>query len=145
MKRAKRLEPVSEMAEEAERECAQRVAAVNKRLADAEKRCTDLKRYVEEYRVMFQQRAKVGMSVAGLRDYQIFIARLNEAVKQQDNVVAQVRNDCERERKRWIDAAARKRAVDKVIDKARAEDQRSEDRALQKDTDERAQRISGAR
>jgi len=44
----------------------------------------------------------------------------------------------------WLEAAARKSAVNKVIENARLEDQKMEDRLLQKDTDERAQRGKGA-
>ena len=144
MKRSKRLEPVAEMAVEEERECAGRVATIQQRLDEANKRSAELKRYVVEYQSMFQQRAAAGIDMAGLRDYQTFLARLNEAVGQQDAVVGQIESDCARARVQWLEAAARKSAVNKVIENARLEDQKMEDRLLQKDTDERAQRGKGA-
>ncbi len=145
MKRAKRLEPVGAMAAETERKCAAQLAAAQRRLAEAEKRCAELQRYLSEYRDVFQRRAAAGMGVSGMRDYQTFIARLSEAVKQQQGVQAQLQSDCERARTSWLEAAARKSAVGKVIANVRSEDQRLEDRQIQKESDERAQRMRGAR
>jgi len=145
VKRAKRLEPVGALAEEAERKCAAQLAGAQRRLAEAEKRCAELQRYLSEYRNIFQQRAAAGMGVSGMRDYQTFIARLSEAVRQQEGVQAQLQSDCERARMCWLEAAARKSAVGKVIANVRSEDQRLEDRRNQKETDERAQRVRGAR
>src|SRR5579862_4545504 len=140
MKRSKRLEPVGEMAVEEERECAGRVAGIQQRLDEANKRQVELKRYVVEYQSMFQQRAAAGIDMAGLRDYQTFLARLNEAVRQQDVVIAQIESECARARVEWLEAAARRSAVNKVIENARLEDRKVEDRMLQKESDERAQR-----
>jgi flagellar protein FliJ len=145
MKRSKRLEPVSELAEEEERECALQVAGLQKRLEDAQKRDAELKRYLVEYQSMFQQRAAAGMGVAGLRDYQTFLARLTDAVRQQDSVVSQIEADCARARVKWLEAAARKNAVSKVIESARSEDQKLEERRSQKESDEQAQRRGGGR
>lgn len=145
MKRSKRLEPVGELAEEEERACALQVANLQKRLDEALKRGSELKRYLVEYQSMFQQRAAAGMGVAGLRDYQTFLARLNDAVRQQETVIAQLEADCARARVDWLEAAARKNAVSKVIENARTEDQKVEERRSQKETDEHGQRRHGER
>jgi flagellar FliJ protein len=145
VKRSKRLEPVGALAEEAERNCAAQLASAQDRLAEAERRCVDLKRYLGEYQNMFQRRATAGMGVSGMRDYQTFIARLGEAVRQQDRQVAQLQSECERARAHWLEAAARKSAVRKVIANVRSEDQKLEERRNQKESDERAQRLGGAR
>jgi flagellar FliJ protein len=142
MKRSKRLKPVGELADEEERECSLKVANYQKRLDEAQKRAIELRRYMVEYQSMFQQRAAAGMGVSGLRDYQTFLARLTDAVRQQDSVVAQVESDCARARVNWLEAAARKNAVSKVISSALTEDRKLEDRRSQKETDEQAQRRS---
>jgi flagellar FliJ protein len=139
------LEPVGALAEEAERERAAEVAGLQQRLAEAERRCVELKRYLEEYQTMFQRRASAGIGVSGMRDYQTFIARLSEAVRQQAGAIEQLQADCARARVRWLEAAARKTAVSKVIANVRSEDQKLEDRRSQKESDEHAQRLGGAR
>jgi len=145
VKRSKRLEPVGELAAEAERENAVAVGAAQAKLADAERRASELKRYLAEYQEMFRQRATRGMGVSGMRDYQMFIARLSEAASHQDALIVELRSQCERARADWLEAAARKSAVGKVIAQARTEDQKLEDRKAQKEFDERGQRLGGAR
>lgn len=145
MKRAKRLEPVKVLMSETERECAQQLAAMQARLLEAEQRCQELRRYLSEYHSAFSQRARVGIGVSGMRDYQVFIARLGEAVQQQDGIVAQLRGDCERVRAEWRQAAAKKSAVGKVIERARAEEGQVEARHQQRESDERAQRVGEGR
>ncbi|MGA8705352.1 MAG: flagellar export protein FliJ [Steroidobacteraceae bacterium] len=142
MKRAKRLQPVGQLMDELERESALRVSATQTRLSEAQRRCRELQRYLEEYRAMFEQRAKAGMGVAGMRDYQIFIARLNEAVQAQQTVVDQLAAECQTEREVWAQAAARKSAVGKVIEQAHSDERKAEDRRQQRELDERAQRRS---
>ncbi|HTT03820.1 MAG TPA: flagellar export protein FliJ [Steroidobacteraceae bacterium] len=145
MKRAKRLEPVNALMSETERGCAQQLSLMQARLLEAEQRCQELKRYLSEYHSAFHQRARAGIGVSGMRDYQTFIARLGEAVQQQDGIVAQLRGDCERARAQWREAAARKSAVGKVIERARAEESQVEARRQQRESDERAQRAGGSR
>lgn len=145
MKRAKRLEPVNALMSETERECAQQLALMQVRLLEAEQRCQELKRYLGEYHSAFRQRASAGIGVSGMRDYQTFIARLGEAVQQQDGIVAQLRGDCERARTQWREAAAKKSAVGKVIERARAEEVQVEARRQQRESDEHAQRAGGGR
>jgi flagellar protein FliJ len=145
VKRSKRLEPVGTLADEVERACAVQMASVHRRVAEAERRCIELKRYLEEYQDMFRRRATAGIGVTGMRDYQTFIARLGEAVRQQEGVIAQLHADSDRARARWLEAAARKSAVRKVIANERSEDQKLEERRSQKESDEHAQRLGGAR
>jgi flagellar FliJ protein len=145
VKRSKRLEPVRALSEEAERECAAQVATLQGRLADAQRSCQELQRYLADYQNMFQQRASAGIGVSGMRDYQTFIARLGDAVRQQQVVIEQLQADCERARARWAEAAVRKSAVHKVIAKVLTEDQKIEERRNQNESDEHAQRLGGAR
>jgi flagellar FliJ protein len=144
VKRSKRLQPVGQLMDELERESALRVAGAQTRLGEAQHRCSELQRYLDEYRVMFAQRAKVGVGVSGMRHYQTFIARLSEAVQAQQGIVEQLTAECQREREVWFQAAARKCAVGKVIEKAHCEDRTAEDRRVQRESDERAQRRRGA-
>jgi flagellar protein FliJ len=143
VKRAKRLQPVGQLMDELERESALRVAATQNRLSDAQRRCVELQRYLDEYRALFAARAKAGMGVSGMRDYQTFIARLQEAVQAQQTVVEQLTAECQTEREVWAQAAARKTAVGKVILQARSDERKAEDRRQQIELDERAQRPRG--
>jgi len=144
LRRSKRLKPVERFTDEAERDCAQRLAGAQRRLAEAERRHRELRGYLEEYQNMFAQRGRAGMGVSGMRDYQTFIARLTEGVQAQQGTVEQLSAECERERAQWLEAAVRRNAVGKVVAQALSEDKKAEERQMQRETDERAQRVQGA-
>ena len=140
MSRAKRLEPVQEVIGDAERRLAQSVVAFDRRVREAEAKLQELERYRLEYERQFTERAGQGISAPGLRDYQAFLARLNEAVKQQQIIVQRAAAERDAERLRWQQAARRAKALDHVVGQWQADERRASDRREQKDSDERGQR-----
>jgi flagellar protein FliJ len=140
MKRSERMAPVKQVLGSAERDRAREVGATQKALVEAEARLLDLQQYHLDYLKDFQQRAKAGQNALTLRDYQQFLARLQEAVKQQEQVVAQARDAVASSTQRWQGAARRVKAIDSVVDKWQREEGRTAARIEQKVIDERAQR-----
>jgi flagellar FliJ protein len=140
MSRAKRLEPVQDLVSDAERRLAQSLAAHERRVVEAEAKLQDLQRYKHEYERQFTERAGSGMGVAGLRDYQAFLARLGEAIRQQHSIVVRARSERDAERLRWQEAARRAKALDHVVERWQLEERKALDRREQRETDERAQR-----
>lgn len=140
MTRAKRLQPVQNLVDDKERRLAQSLAAYERKLVDAQRKCQELERYREEYEKQFKDTAARGIGVMGLRDYQAFLARLNEAVRQQQAVVARALAERDAERTRWQEMARKAKALDHVVDQWNAEERRARDRREQLETDERAQR-----
>jgi flagellar FliJ protein len=139
MNRARRFEPVREIAQNAERSCAARVAGMERRLAEAERREQELRRYRQEYQTSFQTRATIGLEIRSLREYQSFLARLGVAIATQQELLDQLRTDCERERLELRQAITRRQALGKVIERVHVEERRTEDRRIQREVDERAQ------
>ena len=140
MSRADRLQPVQNLADDAERRLAQRLAAVERNQREAESKLTDLERYADDYQQQYTGRVASGIGVTELRDYQAFLARLGEAIRQQRTIVARARHEADAERLRWQDAAKRVKALDHVCGQWRDEERRVADRHEQREIDERAQR-----
>ncbi|MCC7464332.1 MAG: flagellar export protein FliJ [Gammaproteobacteria bacterium] len=140
IKRTKRLEPVDRLVRGVERDCARRLAGAQQRLVDAGQRLAELERYREEYQQSFRARARSGLPARGLREFQVFIARLDEAIAQQRTLRQQLHAEHAREHSQWQHAAVRSSAVGKVIERARSEERQVEDRRAQRELDERAQR-----
>lgn len=143
MNRAKRLQPVQQIVDDQQRALARSLAAIEKRLSDAEGKLGELERYRREYELQFAMRAQSGIGVMDLRDYQAFLARLSEAVKQQQAVVQRAHADRDTERTRWREAATRAKALDHVVERWRNEERALLDRKEQRESDERAQRKAG--
>jgi flagellar FliJ protein len=140
MSRAKRIEPVQDIAEDKEKKLAVSVVAFERRVTEAETKLQELERYRLEYQQQYATRAARGMGVTDLRDYQAFLARLNEAVKQQQALVQRAGDERDAERRRWQEAARKAKALDHVIDKWKTEERRVADKREQRDSDEFAQR-----
>jgi flagellar FliJ protein len=140
MTRAQRLQPVQKVIDAAERQRAETLATSEARVTQSEHKLKELEQYRSDYQRAYNDRVSAGISSAGLRDYQLFLARLAEAIRQQTQAVATARLDRDQERQRWQDAARRAKAVDHVVENWQAEDRRDADRREQRDSDERAQR-----
>lgn len=145
MTRSERLAPVQRVFGQAEQKRARDLGESQQRLAAAEQKLQDLREYRQDYERSFQQRAKAGQPVTALRDFQVFLARLDQAIEQQGQIVEAARADVAGRTTQWQSAARQVKAVDSVVGRWKDEERRAGDRRDQKDTDERAQRAGIAR
>ncbi|MCP5327986.1 MAG: flagellar export protein FliJ [Steroidobacteraceae bacterium] len=136
MKRAQRLNHFRSDLENTEKEQRAKFTAAQARVDDALARLTELKRYRDEYLQGFGRRAAGGMDAIALRDYHAFVARLGEAIQQQQQIVLRTEHEREFERQRWNEAATRCKAVGSVVERWQAEDDLGLSRAEQRETDE---------
>jgi flagellar FliJ protein len=142
MKRSERMQTVERVVSDVEKKRAEALAARERHVTECEQKLQELETYQKSYAQQFQARAGAGIGAAGLRDFQTFMLRLGEAVKQQTQLVEKAKADRDAERKVWQHAAQRAEAVGGLVERWQQEEQRQQDKQDQRDTDERAQRIS---
>ena len=82
MTRAGRMAPVQRVLGQNEQQRARDLGESQQRLAAAEKKLQDLREYRQDYERSFNERAKAGQPVTALRDFQVFLARLDQAIQQ---------------------------------------------------------------
>jgi flagellar FliJ protein len=140
MTRGKRLEPVQHIVEDAQKRLAMSVATFEKRVLEGEAKLLELERYKGEYEQAFAERAGRGINVTDLRDYQAFLSRLAEAIKQQQALVTRARAEHQAERLKWQEALKRSKALGHVVERWQAEERHVTERREQRESDERAQR-----
>jgi flagellar export protein FliJ len=141
MTRSKSIAPVRKVMDDAERELAKCVAKAQRRVAEAEAKLQELSRYYVDYAASFSRLATKGLISTSLRDFQVFLARLAEAEKQQERIVARAREDLAAETHRWRDAAQRSKALALVVERWTGEERLQDERRDQLETDDRAQRM----
>ena len=134
------MKPVQNLYDDTERRLAVALATVEKKVADAEAKLQELERYRGDYESQFKQRAGRGIGATDLRDYQAFLARLSDAIRQQQAVVRRAQSERDAERQRWQEAAKRAKALGHVVEQWQTEERRAADRREQRESDERAQR-----
>jgi len=70
----------------------------------------------------------------------VFLARLNEAIRQQQAILAECASVHEQTRQQWVKTRSHHQAIDKVIERYRSEERKVQDRHEQKEQDEHSQR-----
>lgn len=145
MTRTKRIEPVQRLMDGQEKDQAQVLARARTRLAEAEAKLAELARYRGDYERGFREQAAGGLASQRLRDYRLFLARLDEALRQQQANVQRLREELEAQTRLWQEAARRSRALGVVVERWRGEERLAADRQEQRDTDERASGMAARR
>lgn len=134
LKRAKRLEPVVEMAEQTEREAAGQLAKMQQQVQQAEQQLASLEEYRNDYQQQWIIRGQAGVSGEWLMNYQRFLSQLETAIEQQRNSVRWHRQNEAKARKQWQSAYARleglKKLVQRYQDQARHQAERQEQKAM---------------
>jgi flagellar FliJ protein len=138
MTRTQRIQPVQRIVDDREKESAKAVALARAKLVEAEAKLAELGRYREDYQRGFQKEAAGGASGLRLRDFRLFLARLDEALRQQEQVVLRARGEVEHQTRLWIESQRRAKALGIVVDQWRGEERRAAERQDQRETDERA-------
>ncbi len=145
MTRTQRIKPVQRLVDDRERDLARTVAQHRHKLATAEAKLGELTRYRADYHAGFQKEVAAGSSGLRLRDYRLFLARLDDAIRQQELAVARARSELEAETQRWHESLRKSKALGVVVDKWRGEERRAADRQDQIETDERASGMAARR
>jgi flagellar FliJ protein len=145
MKRSERLDVVQQATARTEREHAERVADAQRQVAQMEEKLAALEKYRGEYEAGFAARSRAGFGAIGVRDFQVFLARLGEALTQQAELVARAKDALEAERVQWREAAQRAHVVDTLAERWQTEEARAESRRDQNESDELSQQRAAHR
>jgi flagellar FliJ protein len=141
MQRVDRLEMVKKVVDDLERRKAEALAGCERRVNESETKLTELETYRAGYVRDFTVRVQAGMSGASARDYQAFLSRLDEALRQQTHAVIGTRAQRDSELQNWRDAAQRADAIGHTVKRWQSEERHRLERREQHESDERSQRI----
>ncbi|MDR1311446.1 MAG: flagellar export protein FliJ [Burkholderiaceae bacterium] len=107
---------------------------------DAEQKLTLLIQYREDYESRFSASRAGGVSVQDYRNFQLFMERLDEAINEQERVVAQAKQDIDLARKAWQECERKRASYDTLASREKLVRFRKELKREQKETDEFANR-----
>lgn len=137
MKKSKRLLPVRQLKHQAEREEAKKLAELQRELEGARNQLQELEGYLKEYfqTIQGQQSRVTQASQLGL--YQAFISRLQVAINRQGELIQQRQLAVQAQTQKWIQASARLKTMDQLIEKARQQEELEASKREQKIMDDR--------
>ncbi|MCC5857863.1 MAG: flagellar export protein FliJ [Ectothiorhodospiraceae bacterium] len=140
MTRRKRMETVKGVMDDKAEQAARDMARVRQQHDAEAERLQQLQVFRDEYRRQFFGGAGASISAFRLRDFNAFIARLDEAIGQQQRLLQRLEQQLANSRTRWRQEQTRADAMDKVVDGYRAAERRQADRAEQRQQDELSNR-----
>ncbi|HWT70872.1 MAG TPA: flagellar export protein FliJ [Oxalicibacterium sp.] len=134
------LETLIELAVRDSDEAAKRLGKCVATAAEAEQKLELLKQYREDYAQRFQQNLTSGLSANGYHNYQVFLAKLEQAITGQQQVVQDAHQRVERERSAWQACERKRMSYDTLATRAQKAQQVKENKRDQKQMDEHAAR-----
>jgi flagellar FliJ protein len=141
MRARQRLQVVQRVTDQRERQQARKLAQSRTRVAQCEAKLKELQGYHAGYIRDFDQRAASGIRGAGIREFQAFLAKLAEAIRQQEELLEKARSDSDTDRTHWQGAAQRSQIMDKVVEQHATRETKARDRRDQRESDDRGQHI----
>ncbi len=139
MKKTQRIALVQRVVGDIERRKAEALALSEQRVRETQARLHELENYRATYLQDFQRRAQTGLDGAGVREYQVFLGRLDEALQHQSQLLGQAQLQRTSELESWRGAAQRASQIDTLAEHWRVEERGAEERRAQRETDEHSQ------
>ena len=97
-----------------------------------------------EYRAEYDaSRLNSGFNATQLRDFQLFMNKLNLSIDQARMIIEQKKHHCEQQKLLWLKSRSRSKALDAVIIKYQQQEAQIQARIEQKEQDEHASRLAG--
>ncbi|PTU73282.1 flagellar export protein FliJ [Pseudomonas mangrovi] len=143
--RARRLAPVVEMAERAERDAARKLGHCQGLVSQAEVKLGELERYRGDYQQQWISEGQQGVSGQWLMNYQRFLTQLETAIGQQNSSLQWHRENLARARELWQQRYARLEGLRKLVQRYLDEARAAQDKREQKLLDELSQRLNARR
>lgn len=140
MTRSRRMQPVQNVAHNREQSAVQKLGQSQQYLAAQQAKLDELRSYRDQYTKDFEASGGGGLGATRLRDYRVFLNRLNQAISQQEALLTQCSCQHEETRLQWLQTRTHSQAIDKVVQRFDAEERRLQERREQKEQDEHAAR-----
>ncbi len=135
-----RFKPIQRIASHRERKAAAALGESLKQREAAQQRLTELKAYLAEYQERFRGAARAGLSSSQALEYQVFIAKLEGAIAEQEAIVKRLQQDCDSSKVHWRGRYSRTKAMENAVDRLQSEERREEERREQAESDDRPPR-----
>jgi len=135
------LKSAQQLLERQQQRQAQALADSERQVRDNEAKLAELERYRAVYLRDFDHRAQGGMHAGQARAYQTFIARIAQAIKEQQELLARARAHHTEELRKWRSAARRSSALNHVVGRQERSAQQRAEKSEQATSDAHAQRL----
>ncbi|MBI4696180.1 MAG: flagellar export protein FliJ [Gammaproteobacteria bacterium] len=136
MDRSKRLERLVDLSNTAERVAAQALARTNGDLQQYQTQLQELQAYRNEYQSALTGGDGVVITAYDAQKLRVFLQRIDAAIAQIEQMLANAERRCELEREAWMKKRLRADALEGVADRARHHEAGVAEQRLQREIDD---------
>lgn len=136
MSRARKLDPVIEMARKATETELVKLGETNALLVQEQNQLDELMRYRDEYLARFRHDDPMVMSARKALELRGFLAQLDQAIHAQQLQVSQSQQRVNNQQNQWLEARNKEQALDSLMARYQADEQLKQQRREQRDNDE---------
>jgi flagellar protein FliJ len=136
MSKAFSLQPLVHLAKQRNDAAIKKLGLLNRSQQTALDKLDMLQQYRRDYQDKLQNAEKSGMTLEDLRNYQDFIYRLDDAIKQQNAAVAQAKNSVQNGRSELSETQHRMKSFDTLAQRHNESERKLEAKIEQKMQDE---------
>ena len=141
MRSSRRLQPVANLAKQSERSAARQHGDVLREFQQQQQQLEELIKYRNQYVEQFQQAGKAGLSIVQVRDYQLFLSRLDQAIAQQRQLVQQHQAVSQQTQANWMDKRGKSKMLDKVVENRELVEKQTLEKREQRELEDRPGRV----
>ncbi len=136
---SKRFETIHRLAEKKEHDAAALLAQARRERDQARQRLQELEVFRREYLEGHGRVSAIGSPVQ-LREFQVFIDKLEQAIDTQRRLVEEMEARCQQARQSWQERHTRTRAIGNAVEQKRNDERAREARQEQRQLDDRVLR-----
>jgi flagellar FliJ protein len=133
-----KMEKVAAVAKVDEQQSAIDFSASAQTHAGKRQQLDQLLQFKADYESMLATKSREGITASQLQDYRLFLAKLNQAIEQQTQVLKAAEAELAEVRSAWIDKSQRKSALEHLVEERQKAQRRLKEKAEQAESDERA-------
>ncbi len=137
-----RLQTILDLSQTRMDEAARVLAGLIASEQDQSRKLTMLEDYRNEYQRQFMAAARSGLTPGQWSNYRAFLARIDDAIRHQEQQVIQSRNRAQAGQRDWLDTRTRVKAFETLSDRHQATLAKREARAEQRVADDRSGTLS---
>ncbi|MBU0623072.1 MAG: flagellar export protein FliJ [Gammaproteobacteria bacterium] len=139
------LQPLVHLAHQRNDAATRKLGQLNQQHQTAQSKLETLQQFRKDYQTKFQEEAKHGMAPADMKNFQDFIDRLDQAIRQQQGVIAKTGAGVQTGRSELLDTTRKMKSFDTLAQRHVEAERKLEAKAEQRIQDEHAGRLSAQR
>lgn len=139
------LQPLVHLAQQRNDAAAKKLGQLNQQQQTAQDKLDALLQYRRDYQLKFQEAAQLGMSPVDMKNFQDFIGRLDQAIRQQQSAIEKARIGVQNGRAELLDTTRKMKSFDALAQRHVEAEKKLEAKQEQRTQDEFTGRFAAYR